>query len=250
MMAAVYANGRTTIENAAKEPEIIDVSSILNKMGAQIRGAGTGVITIDGVKELHGCFHEIIPDRIEASTFLIIAAAAAKDMKITNIIPAHMESLISKLTEMNVNMEVSVDSIHVRESNDIKAVDIKTLPYPGFATDAQQPLVSLLTKAQGSSKVVDTIYPERFKNCLELQRMGATIDVGRGNCEVTGPCELDGDIVTATDLRCGAGLVVAGLISNGKTTIREIYHIDRGYEKLDEKLRAVGANIYRDKIEL
>jgi UDP-N-acetylglucosamine 1-carboxyvinyltransferase len=250
MMAAVYANGRTTIENAAKEPEIIDVSSILNKMGAQIRGAGTGVITIDGVKELHGCFHEIIPDRIEASTFLIIAAAAAKDMKITNIIPAHMESLISKLTEMNVNMEVSVDSIHVKESNDIKAVDIKTLPYPGFATDAQQPLVSLLTKAQGSSKIVDTIYPERFKNCLELQRMGATIDVGRGNCEVTGPCQLNGDIVTATDLRCGAGLVVAGLISNGKTTIREIYHIDRGYEKLDEKLRAVGANIYRDKIEL
>ena len=249
MMAAVYAKGRTTIENAAKEPEIIDVSSILNKMGAKIRGAGTGVIIIDGVEELHGCYHEIIPDRIEASTFLIIAAAAAKDLKITNIIPQHLESLISKLTEMNVNMDINVDSIHVRESNDLKAVDIKTLPYPGFATDAQQPLVSLLTKASGNSKVIDTIYPERFKNCLELQRMGANINVGAGNCEVIGPSKLNGDIVSATDLRCGAALVVAGLISCGKTTIREIYHIDRGYEKLDEKLRAVGANIYREKIE-
>jgi len=248
MMAAVYAKGRTVIENAAKEPEIIDVCSILNKMGAKIRGAGTGVITIDGVDYLHGCFHEIIPDRIEASTYLIIGAAAAKQLKIVNIIPTHLESLISKLIEMGVKIEVGVDSVNISESNDLKSVDVQTLPYPGFATDAQQPLVSLLTKATGASKVVETIYPERFKNCFELQKMGASIESGNGQCEVEGPSKLFGDLVTATDLRCGAALVVAGLIAEGKTTIREIYHIDRGYENLEEKLKAIGAVIYRSHL--
>ena len=249
MLAAVYAKGRTTIENAAKEPEIIDVSSMLNKMGAKIRGAGTGVITIDGVEELGGCFHEIIPDRIESATFLIIAAAAAEELKITNIIPQHIESLISKLKDMNVNMEVGVDYIKVTSSSNLLAVDVQTKPYPGFATDIQQPLVSLLTQATGNSKVIETIYPERFKNCLELQRMGAEIEVGRGECEVFGPSELYGSVVTATDLRCGAALVVAGLIASGETVIREIYHIDRGYENLDQKLAAIGASIHREKRE-
>lgn len=180
MMAAVYAKGRTTIENAAKEPEIIDVATLLNKMGAHIRGAGTNVITIDGVDHLSGCFHEIIPDRIEAGTFIIMAAAAAKEMKITNIIPQHLESLLSKLQEMGVDMEDDVDSVTIRGGGKLQGVDIKTLPYPGFATDLQQPLSALLTQAEGKSTIRETIYPERFKHCIELQRMGADISVGQG----------------------------------------------------------------------
>ena len=177
MMAAVYAEGRTTIENAAKEPEIIDVATLLNKMGAKIRGAGTNVIKIDGVKELSGCFHEIIPDRIEAGTFLIMAAAAAEEMTVSNIIPQHLESLIAKMQEMGVDMDVNVDRITIRGRKPLKGVDIKTLPYPGFATDLQQPLTALMTQAEGKSKVIETIYPERFKNCLELQRMGADVEI-------------------------------------------------------------------------
>ena len=215
MMAAVYAKGRTTIENAAKEPEIIDVATLLNKMGAHIRGAGTNVITIDGVDYLSGCFHEIIPDRIEAGTFIIMAAAAAKEMKITNIIPQHLESLLSKLQEMGVDMEVDVDSVTIRGGGKLQGVDIKTLPYPGFATDLQQPLSALLTQAEGKSTIKETIYPERFKHCIELQRMGADISVGQGSCTIEGITPLYGDRVTATDLRCGASLVVAGLLAEG-----------------------------------
>lgn len=248
MMASVYAEGRTTIENAAKEPEIIDVATLLNKMGAKIRGAGTGVITIDGVDSLSGCFHEIIPDRIEAGTFIIMAAACAEKMKIANIIPQHLESLLSKLQEMGVNMNVDVDSVTIEHTDVINAIDIKTLPYPGFATDLQQPLSALMCKATGDSTIKETIYPERFKNCLELQRMGANIEVLPASCVIHGPVSLYGDLVTATDLRCGAALVIAGLMASGKTTIREIYHIDRGYEDLDGKLKALGANIYRMKI--
>lgn len=246
MMAAVYATGRTIIENAAKEPEIIDVSSLLNKMGAKVRGAGTNVITIDGVDHLGGCIHEIIPDRIEAGTYIILAAACAEHMIIENVIPQHLESLLSKLEEMNVNMEVDVDKVTVKKSENLVAVSVKTLPYPGFATDLQQPLSTLLTKATGESKVKDTIYPERFKNCVQLQRMGAHVDISEGASVIYGPTELYGDIVEATDLRCGAGLVIAGLMAKGTTTIREIYHIDRGYEDLDGKLKALGANIKRE----
>ena len=249
MMAAVYATGRTIIENAAKEPEIIDVSSLLNKMGAKIRGAGTTVITIDGVDHLDGCFHEIIPDRIEAGTFIILAAAAAKEMTIKNIIPQHLESLLSKLQEMNVDMDIDVDCVTIRGNDDLKAIDIKTLPYPGFATDLQQPLTTLLTQAEGDSKVIDTIYPERFKNCNELHRMGADIEVFQGNSVTKGKTELFGDVVTATDLRCGAALVIAGLIAEGTTEIHEIYHIDRGYDDLDGKLKKLGANITREMID-
>lgn len=248
MMAAVYANGRTTIENAAKEPEIIDVATMLNKMGAQIRGAGTNVITIDGVESLNGTFHEIIPDRIEAGTFIILGAASAKHMVIENVIPAHIESLLSKLEEMGVNMEVEVDKVIIKESNNLKPIDIKTLPYPGFPTDLQQPLTTLLTQANGESVVKETIYAERFKHCLELQRMGATIDLSPAQANIKGASQLYGDKVSATDLRCGASLVVAGLIAKGVTEIREVYHIDRGYDDLDGKLKALGAEIWREEV--
>lgn len=248
MMASVYAKGRTTIENAAKEPEIIDVATFLNKMGAQIRGAGTNIITIDGVDELSGCVHEIIPDRIEAGTFIIIAAAAAKEMVIENIIPHHLDSLLSKLEEMGVPLQVEIDKVTVKASNHLKAVDIQTLPYPGFATDLQQPLTPLLCVADGNSLVKETIYIERFKHCLELQRMGANINLSPAMANINGPVHLNGDIVTATDLRCGASLVVAGLMAKGITEIHDIYHIDRGYDRLDEKLRACGAKIWREEV--
>ncbi len=246
MMAAVYAKGRTIIENAAKEPEIIDVATMLNKMGAQIRGTGTNVITIDGVDELTGCFHEIIPDRIEAGTFIILAAAAAKEMTVENIIPQHLESLLSKLQEMGVDMDISVDRVTIRGGQTLKAVDIKTLPYPGFATDLQQPLTTLLTQASGTSIVKETIYTERFKHCVELQRMGANIQLSTAQSTTFGPTKLYGDTVTATDLRCGASLVVAGLIAEGVTEIHDVYHIDRGYDDLDGKLKDLGAKIWRE----
>lgn len=246
MMAAVYAKGRTTIENAAKEPEIIDVATLLNKMGAKVRGAGTNVITIDGVDNLMGCFHEIIPDRIEAGTFIVIAAACAKKMRINNVIPQHLESLLSKLDEMDVNMHVGIDYVEVEESKDLKGTDVTTKPYPGFATDLQQPLTVLMTQAKGESKVEDTIYPERFKHCYELTKMGANIEVRNGEADIEGPTPLGGTEVVATDLRCGAAMVVAGLIADGVTTISDIYHIDRGYSELDKKLTALGAKIWRE----
>lgn len=247
MMAAVYAKGRTTIENAAKEPEIIDVATLLNKMGARVRGTGTNVITIDGVEELSGCFHEIIPDRIEAGTFIVIAAACAKKMRINNVIPHHLEALLSKLKEMGVNMEVGVDYVEIEESKDLVGTDITTKPYPGFATDLQQPLTVLMTQAKGESKVEDTIYPERFKHCYELQKMGADIEVRIGEADIEGPTPLSGTEVQATDLRCGAAMVIAGLIADGVTTITNIYHIDRGYSELDSKLTALGAKIWREE---
>lgn len=246
MMAAVYAKGRTTIENAAKEPEIIDVATLLNKMGAKVRGAGTNVITIDGVDNLMGCFHEIIPDRIEAGTFIVIAAACAKKMRINNVIPQHLESLLSKLDEMGVNMHVGIDYVEVEERKDLKGTDVTTKPYPGFATDLQQPLTVLMTQAKGESKVEDTIYPERFKHCYELTKMGANIEVRNGEADIEGPTPLGGTEVVATDLRCGAAMVVAGLIADGVTTISDIYHIDRGYSELDKKLTALGAKIWRE----
>ena len=249
MMAAVYAKGRTTIENAAKEPEIIDVATLLNRMGARIRGMGTNVITIDGVEELGGCFHEIIPDRIEAATYIVLAAAAAKEMKIENIIPTHLEALLSKLKEIGIDMDVNVDSVTIRESHHIlQPIDVKTLPYPGFATDIQQPLTALLTQANGQSVISETIYPERFKHCFELNKMGADIDVRNPSSFVNGPTPLYGAVVEATDLRCGACLVIAGLIAQGTTEIHSIYHIDRGYENLDGKLKALGADIWREEV--
>lgn len=249
MMAAVYAKGRTIIENAAKEPEIIDVATLLNRMGARVRGMGTNVITIDGVDDLGGCFHEIIPDRIEAATYITLAAAAAEEMTIENIIPTHLEALLSKLQEMGVDMDVNVDSVTIRHTDKaLTPVEVTTGPYPGFATDIQQPLTALLTQAHGQSIVTETIYPERFKHCRELNKMGANTDVRIPSSLINGPTPLYGTVVEATDLRCGACLVVAGLMAEGITEIHNIYHIDRGYENLDGKLKALGANIWRETV--
>lgn len=249
MMAAVYAKGRTVIENAAKEPEIIDVATLLNKMGASVKGAGTNVIVIDGRDNLMGCFHEIIPDRIEAGTFIIMAAAMAEEVTVHNIIPQHIEALLSKLKEMGVDLSVNIDSVTIKGGRQLKAVDVMTAPYPGFATDLQQPLTTLMTQCEGTSQVKETIYPERFKHCMELQRMGANIDVSVAEAEIHGPTPLYGDDVTATDLRCGAALVAAGLMAEGVTTIHEIKHIDRGYAGIDIKLQNLGAVIYRETVE-
>ena len=227
MMAAVYAEGRTVIENAAKEPEIIDVATLLNKMGAHIRGAGTNVIKIDGVKSLNGCFHEIIPDRIEAGTYIVIAAAMARKMKINNIIPQHLEALLMKLDEMGVKMDVQVDSVTIEKSEHLRPIEVTTKPYPGFATDLQQPLTVLMTQAEGVSRVEETIYVERFKHCNELQKMGAYIDLSPACAEIHGPTPLYGTTVSATDLRCGAAMVIAGI---------------------DDKLNAIGAKIWREKV--
>lgn len=246
MLAAVKAKGKTEIENAAKEPEIIDVANMLTKMGAKIRGVGTDTITIEGVEKLSGCYHEIIPDRIEAGTFLILAAAAGERVVIQNVIPQHLDSLISKLKEMGVKMETSGDSIIVYgAASTLKAVDIKTQPYPGFATDLQQPLTTLLTQAQGESLVEETIYPERFKHCIELNKMGANIDIHSGYAKIYGKTALKGAEVMATDLRCGAALVIAALIADGVTEIGNVYHIDRGYDNIDHKLIMLGAKITR-----
>lgn len=249
MMAAVYAKGRTTIENAAKEPEIIDVATLLNKMGAKIRGVGTNVITIDGVEYLNGCFHEIIPDRIEAATYLVLASAAANKVTVENIIPQHLESLLSKLHEIGIRLEIGIDYVKVLGRDELRATDIKTLPYPGFATDIQQPLTALLTQAEGQSIVTETIYHERFKHCQELNKMGANINVMSPSAMINGPTPLTGCEVVATDLRCGACLVIAGLLAEGVTTIHEIYHIDRGYDNLDGKLNALGAKLWREVVE-
>ncbi|HPX31937.1 MAG TPA: UDP-N-acetylglucosamine 1-carboxyvinyltransferase [Erysipelotrichaceae bacterium] len=250
LMAAVYAKGQTVIENAAREPEIIDCINMLNKMGARIRGGGTSNIVIDGVEKLEGCFHEIIPDRIEAGTYIILAAAMGEHVIIDNVIPYHLDSLISKLKEIGVNISFSYDQVEITKNDKpYESTNIKTMPFPGYATDLQAPLTALLTQAIGNSKITETIYVERFKHCHELNKMGANIITATPSATVVGPTELTGCDVKATDLRCGAALVVAGLIANGTTTIHDIYHIDRGYEDIVAKLSALGADIYREIID-
>ncbi len=250
MLAAVKAKGKTVIENAAKEPEIIDVANLLTKMGAKIRGVGTDTITIEGVETLNGTYHEIIPDRIEAGTFLIIAAAAGEKVIVQNIIPQHLEALISKLKEMGIKMDVVGDSIVVYGSQEnLVPVDIKTQTYPGFATDLQQPLTTLLTQANGNSRVKETIYIERFKHCGQLNKMGANIELEEAASLIHGSTPLHGARVEATDLRCGAALVVAGLIGEGVTEITNVYHIDRGYDNIDHKLITLGAQISRYEVD-
>jgi len=248
MLAAVRAKGRTIIENAAKEPEIIDVATLLSNMGANIKGAGTDVIRIDGVEKLSGCRHSIIPDRIEAGTYMIAAAAMGKEVVIDNVIPQHVESLTAKLREMGVHVETSDDQILVSSVPDLKAVDVKTLVYPGFPTDLQQPFTSLLTKAHGTSVVTDTIYSARFKHIDELRRMNASIKVEGCSAIVTGPVQLQGAKVKASDLRAGAALVIAGLMAEGLTEIAGVEHIDRGYSNLVDKLAGIGATIWREKM--
>lgn len=248
MLAAVRAKGRTIIENAAKEPEIIDVATLLTNMGAKIKGAGTNVIRIDGVDELKGCRHSIIPDRIEAGTYMILGATIGQQILIDNVIPYHVESLIAKLREVGVEVRTSDDQILVINTDKKKSVDIKTLVYPGFPTDLQQPFTTLLTQADGTSIVTDTIYNARFKHVDELRRMGANIKVEGRSAIVTGPVKLQGAKVRATDLRAGAALVIAGLVAEGITEITGLEHIDRGYEDLEKKLIGLGAKIWREKM--
>lgn len=250
MLAAVYAQGRTIIENAAREPEIIDIATLLNKMGARIHGMGTSTITIDGVDSLKGCIHEIIPDRIEAATYIIMGAAMGTDMRVENVIPQHLDAIIMKLREIGINMEVGSDFVHILGRNsELKPTEILTKPYPGFATDVQQPFSVLLTQAHGQSTVTETIYKERFKHCDELNKMGADIDVHEASAFIHGYTKLYGSRVRTTDLRCGAALVVAGLMADGVTEIHDIYHIDRGYDNLDEKLNELGAKVWREEVE-
>ncbi|MBF8807581.1 MAG: UDP-N-acetylglucosamine 1-carboxyvinyltransferase [Enterococcus lacertideformus] len=244
MLAAVKAKGQTVIENAAREPEIIDVATLLNNMGAKVRGAGTDVIRIDGVEKLHGCRHFMIPDRIEAGTYLVLAAVAGNGIKIKNVIYEHLESFIAKLQEIGVNMTIREDEIEVfPSSKNLKAVNVMTYPYPGFATDLQQPLTPLLLMTHGTAEIVDTIYAKRVNHVPELARMGADISVEGNLIIANGPNKLHGTEVVASDLRAGACLVIAGLLAEGTTTIYNVEYILRGYDHIIEKLTALGAKI-------
>ena len=244
MLAAVKAKGRTVIDNAAKEPEIVNVATFLNNMGAKITGAGTSTIKIEGVDHLHKCFHEVIPDRIEAGTYLIIAALCGKDLRIDNVIPEHIDSLTSKLEEMGIKLDIGIDYVRVLEVPEkLKATDIKTAVYPGFATDLQQPFTVLLTQAEGISRVTETIWENRFMHVPYLNALGSDIVVENQTAKIQGPRELIGCEVVATDLRAGAAMVAAGLKATGKTTITNSEHILRGYESIIEKLTNVGAKI-------
>lgn len=244
MLAAVKAKGKTTIENAAQEPEIVNVATYLNNMGAKITGAGTSVIKIEGISTLKGCFHEVIPDRIEAGTYIIIAALLGNNLTINKIIPSHIESLISKLKEAGVKMQVGEDYVTVKEVGNYKAVKVKTLVYPGFPTDLQQPLIPFLTQCNGLSKVTETIWENRFQNIPDTIRMGANIKVNENRTAIVrGKTKLTGCDVSATDLRGGASMLICGLIAEGTTTIDNIKYILRGYDNIVEKLKEVGAKI-------
>ncbi|MBF0797101.1 UDP-N-acetylglucosamine 1-carboxyvinyltransferase [Enterococcus faecalis] len=243
MLAAVKAKGKTIIENAAREPEIIDVATLLNNMGAKIRGAGTNEIRIEGVQELHGCRHSIIPDRIEAGTYLSLAAAAGEGITIKNVIYEHLESYIAKLEEIGVRMDISEDEIYVYPSKDLKPANVKTYPYPGFATDLQQPITPLLLKANGTSEILDTIYAKRVNHIPELARMGAQATTAGNLILLNGPSQLHGAEVVASDLRAGACLVIAGLMATGTTTVFNVEYILRGYDHIIDKLTALGADI-------
>lgn len=243
MLAAVKASGVTIIDNAAKEPEIVNVATFLNNMGAKISGAGTSTIKIVGVEKLNGCFHEVIPDRIEAGTYTIIGALTGSYLKIDNIIPEHIEALTSKLIEMGVELEIGSDYLIVNRPDKYKTVNVKTLVFPGFPTDLQQPFMVLATQCNGKSIVEETIYENRFMHIPYLNKMGANIEVNGTKAIIKGPTELVGTEVEATDLRAGASMVAAGLCAKGKTTITNIEHILRGYENIVEKLTDVGAKI-------
>lgn len=245
MLAAVLAEGITTLENVAKEPHIVDLANFLNAMGADIKGAGTDVIRIRGVEHLKGGTYSIIPDQIEAGTFMIAAAATAGDVLVKNIIPKHMESVSAKLIEIGAKVEEFDDSIRVTGTGKITKANIKTLPYPGFPTDMQPQIVSLLSVADGTSIVTEGVWDSRFQYVDELERMGANIRVDGKTAVVTGVKNLEGAPVRATDLRGGAGMVIAGLMAAGTTEIYELQHIDRGYEKMEEKFQAIGADMKR-----
>lgn len=247
MLAAVHATGQTVIENAAKEPEVVDVANFLMSMGADIKGAGTSTIKINGVDTLKGSDYQVIPDRIEAGTYMCMAAASGEEVVLNNIVPKHVETLTAKLIELGVQVDVSDEKIVIRKNAPYHYVNIKTLVYPGFATDLQQPITPLLFMTDGPSFVTDTIYPARFKHVEELQRMGASIEADDGTATIK-PSKLHGAEVYASDLRAGACLMIAGLIAEGVTTIYNVKHIYRGYTDIVEHLKSLGADIWTEKI--
>lgn len=249
MMAASLANGRTIIENAAQEPEIVDLANYLNAMGANVRGAGTNAIRIEGVKNLTGTTYAVIPDRIEAGTYMVAAAITGGDVLLKNVLYEHLKPLVAKLKEAGVAIEQDVDQMRVTASGGLRAVDIKTLPYPGFPTDMQAQFMALMSVADGSSVVSETVFENRFMHVDELKRMGANIRVDGRIAMLDGVKKLTGCPVTATDLRAGAALVLAGLAAEGQTEIGSVYHIDRGYDRIVDKLQGLGADISRRESE-
>lgn len=250
MMAATLADGETTIENAAKEPEIVDLASFLSKMGANIKGAGTSTIVIQGVEKLTGTRHTIIPDRIEAASYMLAAAMSKGDVTINNVIGSHIRPVIAKLIEMGAEVDEIEDEdiIRVRVDNKLKPTNIQTLPYPGFPTDVQAQFMALMTVCDGESKIQETVFENRFMHVAELNKMGAAIATSGNRATIVGVEKLHGADVKATDLRAGAALVMAGIVASGETRISDIYHIDRGYSDLVEKFTALGADIKRVEI--
>ena len=245
MMAAALAEGVTILENAAEEPEIVALANYLNKMGAKIRGAGTDVIRIEGVKELHGADYTIIPDRIEAGTYMIAAAMTGGDVIVDNVLPEHQKPLIAKLREAGAIVEEDIDKVRVIGTGSLKGVSIKTLPYPGFPTDMQAQMMAMMVVSEGGSKVTETVFENRFMHVAELNRMGAKITTADRSANIEGPAKLVGCDVRATDLRAGAAMILAGLVAEGETRIGDLHHIDRGYEDIVEKLKNLGADIER-----
>lgn len=249
MMAASLAEGTTILENAAEEPEIVDLANYLNKMGAKIRGAGTDTIRIEGVEKLHGADYTIIPDRIEAGTYMIAAAMTGGDIVVENVLPEHQKPLIAKLREAGAVVEEDIDKVRVIGKNPLKAVSIKTLPYPGFPTDMQAQMMAMMVIAEGRSKVTETVFENRFMHVVELNRMGAQISTEGRSAVIDGPCKLTGCDVRATDLRAGAAMILAGLVAEGTTRIGDLHHIDRGYDNIVAKLKNLGADIERVDVD-
>lgn len=249
LMAASLAEGRTVLENAAEEPEIVDLATYLNSMGANIRGAGTNVIRIEGVKELHGANHSVIPDRIEAGTFMVGAAMTGGDVYVENALSEHLKPLVAKLKEVGATVEEDIDGIRVIGHKPLRPADIKTLPYPGFPTDMQAQFMALTTICQGTSVITETVFENRFMHVDEFKRMGAKIRIEGRSAIVEGVPRLKGADVNATDLRAGAALVLAGLVAEGETKVGYLYHIDRGYDNLVQKLQRLGADIVRVNID-
>ena len=250
MMAACLAEGTTTLENPAEEPEIVDLANYLNQMGAKIRGAGTDVIRIEGVKHMHGAEHVAIPDRIEAGTYMIAAAMTHGDVIIENVLAEHQKPLLAKLREAGVLIEEDIDRIHVACPGELKGMNVKTLPYPGFPTDMQAQIMAMMTICQGRSTVMETVFENRFMHVIELNRMGANISTtGARGAIIEGPAKLTGCEVSATDLRAGAAMILAGLVAEGQTTVGNLHHIDRGYENIVGKLQGLGADIQRISVK-
>ncbi|MDQ0508048.1 UDP-N-acetylglucosamine 1-carboxyvinyltransferase 1 [Aedoeadaptatus ivorii] len=245
MMAAVLAQGETVIENAAKEPEIVDLSNFLRKLGAKVTGAGTSTIRIDGVEKLGGARHAIIPDRIEAGTFMVAAAITGGDVLVENVIPNHMKPIIAKLKESGCKVIEEGDNVRVIGKEIPDSIDIKTLPYPGFPTDMQAQFMAYMTQCKGSNVAIETVFENRFMHVEEFRKMGADIKIDGRSAVVVGPKKLTGARVRASDLRAGAALILVGLVAEGKTYINDIYHIDRGYEGIEDKFRGLGAKVYR-----